>query len=383
MDCGGWDVACVVGLDLNGVWVGIVKKVQIWKAEYSWLFDWVVLHGHNIFAALGFALAAWKFWRTREAVRWRLLGEMLAREERRLASTRADLIRIIARPSPAVRSEQPLFVVSRLKRVLRKRGWVRTLSPANAFTSTDRHLKAAIAQLDKQQDAAERRLEFYRQQRSAALVLKGVIASTRADSAAEKSTKIAFSNTAQISFDEATKVQNQENDIDAWEFKGLQHLKHDQFEDADNAFAKVEALAEALKTPKLRSMVKGRASRHRAQAQHNGRFGDSNKSLLRSLAELQCFAPLSGRDLLELAATHEFRMYVADKSGFVRVAPESKRDSAECYRQLVISLQPHNLSLLRRIWRLMKRSFHDDGSRRLLDEAVAGLARVDAYVIQS
>ena len=236
MECAIDDVPCMVAKLWN--WVASEDgKKQIWQ------------YVKDFAAIAGVVLAALKWWEGREAYVFGQLNSLLGEQGTRTRAALGFVIRRMQRPGPADRPPMPLFAERPLRRLFRRRHWKPVLSLAGPLTSAERKLRRLHNRLDKRQDSASKYQSFVNEQRFAAHMLQGAIASGRSERVSNENRLSRLNEMALESFQRALAVPGKENDLNALEAYGLLLRKLGQTDPnilggAPQTFRRLQAVAD-------------------------------------------------------------------------------------------------------------------------------------------
>lgn len=270
---------------------------------------------------------------------------------------------------------------------------------ADPLTSADRKLKRLHRRLDKRERAATDYQTFVNEQRFAAYLLQGAIALGRSERTANDVRLNRLNEIASDRFQSALHVPGKGNDLNALELKGLMLRKlglihvnsaggaHEIFQQLQAAaMAQFEAanMSDTEKRRELKSVML-RAARYQAEMLHAQVPATANG--LGMLAAVENFAAdgdhITGQRLLDRARYFEVNSCIRvalNMAAGLGIGPQTllrinaaKKD----YQALRDDCDPKSWDWPARIWRACARVFREDGSKELLREATAGLARLD------
>lgn len=349
------------------LWNGAVGIIQ-------WLAQLFGTHLEKLVGLAGFSFGIWRWWYHRERVLHRRLQEYLAEQDRRLDGARSYVLEAIFRPGAKRRFfGDPLFVVQPLRSLLRREGWDSLLGIGRIETAADRSLDTALGRIERRLETATATLTSLRMQRASAFLLKGAVASARAQLARDPVRRADLDDRALVHFRAALGVS--EHDLQAKEYEAHQLRKLGHLTEAAAAYERLEALAEPLTDARRRDLLLAVARRHRAeilQAQaimRNQRdpqetlaSGVANTLINNALALRARYGPFRGWDAIEQGELHFLSAYVCHNLSFVQQAPNQLGLAGTAYNSVLTQTTASR--------------FSTRSTRRLRAAALGGLERV-------
>jgi hypothetical protein len=386
MQCGESDFACE-----------LQRIIQWTFSEQVWAWLWQVTK--DVAALVGVALAFLKWHERREAVIFGRLRNLLSEQSALTRDALRKVVTLIMRPEPGDGARLPLFAERPLVSLFRRRHWTPVLSFSGPLTSADRKLKRLHSRLKKRDDAANDYRGFINEQRFAAYMLEGAIASGRTERTTNDNRLSQLHRKALESFDSALRVPGKEADLDALELKGLLLRRLGQtnsggsggamqtFERLDReARQQLKALGSvSIARQKQLRFVLARAARYRAELLHSQYPASATgRDILSGIEPMlnDRIAP-TGQELLDRARLFEVHACIRaalNQAASQGIGPETlqRLSAAERdYNALKDDCNPKNLDWPYRISRAITRLFRRDGAKWLLREAIYGLERVD------
>ncbi|NWG72696.1 MAG: hypothetical protein HXY23_13980 [Parvularculaceae bacterium] len=338
------------------------------------------MHFEKLIGLAGFSFGVWRWWHHRERVLHKRLQEYLAEQDRRLHRARSYVLEAIFRPG---RKRQvfadPLFSVRPLRLLLRRRGWDSLLGLGKVESVADRMLNKSLGRIERRLETAFATLAALRKQRASAHILKGAIASARAQSERDPIRRGELDDCALVQFRTALQVLEHGQDVQAKEYEAHQLRKLGHLDDAEAAYAELEEFAASLSDQRDRDLMLARARRCRAEIAQAQAISAYRRQLRNSQASGRANQLMTSPDgALALRAPHgPFREWEAVEQG------EMHYLSAFIYRQLeAIVQEPVQLGLAGTAYKrvLMQtpssRWLIGGATRRLRAAAEAGLQRV-------
>jgi hypothetical protein len=349
-------------------------------------------------AILGVALTFLKWWESREAYIFGRLSGVLSEQATQTRDALRYVMQRIRRPGPADPPRFPVFAERSLRRLFSRRHWRPVFSFAAPLTSAERKLRLAHRKLEKRQRAATDYQTFVSEQRFAAYLLEGAIALGRSELATNDNRLSRLHETAVDRFERALRLAGKENDVDALELKGLVLRKLGQV--GANGLAGAPQVFQQLQdaaTAQIATLDRGavdksrvltfaivRAARYQAEMLHAATPGTAIG--LRLLAAVQPLLtegdPVSGQALLDRARYFEVNScirvarIIAAGNGIGPAASRRINAAKNDYQSLRDDCDPKSWDWPTRVSRAFARLFREDGTRELLREAEAGLARM-------
>jgi hypothetical protein len=332
---------------LRDLWPAVVEGLEYVKLLFRWFGDQL----QAIASLAAFSFGLWKWWSNREEKIIERFGEILSTKDTRLRSARADLVEIMRTPGPGRRIEEPVFAVDQLRRVLSRRDWLPVVSARRLPTKTDRSLSIARSKLEQLTKRGIENLRSKREEQFTALMLQGSIEAARADRNKNLAEQTATNNSARDYFEQALRVESFQNDPLARECVGLQWLKLEDWDRADEIFSDMQFNAPGDLDPIKRTLFVARAQFFRAQVaigrgQQVGGAGlnNANNYLVLATGIMDPLGPFSeARDQLQHARTHELHACVRRHLGYANHQTSLSR-AETCYQQLKSTIE--NMSRL-------------------------------------
>jgi hypothetical protein len=382
MECASNDLLCAIEQGWNFI-----------TSEKGRALIWQFLK--DIAAIIGVALAALKWYENRESVVFRRLSGLLGEQAQRTKQALSHVLQMITRPGPADPPKMPSFAEAPLRALLKRRHWTPVLAFAGPLTSADRKLNRTHRRLDKRQDTASRYQIFINEQRFAAHMLQGAIASARSERASTEHRLNQLTTQALDSFQKASRVPGKSDDLNSIELIGIHLRKLGQIDVTygGSAPATFEMLAEKARTQRDAlddtqmerreelTFVISRAVRYQAELLHSDDIATaSGRDLLNSIEpSLNTGNQLSWSQLLDRARFYEVDACIrVHLHGYGPVTTSRISAARRDYEELKKQCDPKNWSWPDRVWRIAARLFRRDGVKDLLREANAGLEQIDA-----
>lgn len=377
MECGSQDLVCEVAHwlsenELIAPWlVEVVGRLGIHANGMAGaLAEFVRDYGQSIVGLVGVTFGFWRWWRYREHILHKRLAEYIAERDRRLDEGTRGIIDLIQRPAPGQQFKEPSFVDKDLNVVLRERNWDKPAYALSVAKSSDLSLGRAIDSIKRRLTIAEDQLASLRLQLASAYAIRGTIAASMAG----RGTDVEMNEQALSYFRSALALPGHENDFELRELEAHQ-LRKLGLAGADDAYAKLCGLADALTPVRRRAISFARAKRYLSEVMRPYAPLAANQMMRSSHEEQDHFPgalkiisdqePLDGWERLEKADMHYYAALGAHGLGFVVIA-RAQLDEAETeYRRVATELG-------RRRW-LRPRKF-----KRLRSRAHEGLRRVAA-----
>jgi hypothetical protein len=369
---------------------------QLVTSEAGRQFIWQLLK--DLAAIAGVALTFLKWWERREAYIFGRLSNILGEQATYTRDALRHVIGRIRRPGPADPPRLPIFAESSLRRLFSRRHWTPVFALADPLTSADRKLRRLHRRLDKRQRAATDYQTFVNEQRFAGYLLQGAIALGRSERAANEVRLNRLNEIASDRFQSALHVPGKGNDSDALELRGLILRKlglidangvggaHEAFQQLQAAaIAQVEAtdIGDTERRRDLKCVIL-RAARYQAEMLHSQVSATANG--LGVLTAAEHFADdgdtVTGQRLLDRARYFEVNSCIRvalNMAAGLGIGPQTSlriNAAKKDYQLLRDDCDPKNWDWPARIWRACARVFREDGSKELLREAEAGLARM-------
>jgi hypothetical protein len=315
MDCSASDIVC--GLVEAWQWLGLRQWIPDTVAS-ACLTGWEKLStsmdvktlGSLLFGAGGFYLS----WLRRDAKIFERLERILAQEEPRLRHARADVLAILMRPAPALGFEKPIFAISSLREVLKRRNWESTLRSSVDSTRPEKQINKALKLIVKQEQLGTKFRTSYKQQENTAYLLLGAIASARAERSKDEVQRASLRGKALERFNDALAVEGFQSDADALELKGIQLIASRDYSAGRNVFDEMAKHVAENRNPILDKMQGIRAEYFRylctflqAQAKDSGNIGlgTARSKLVDVTTKLMPPGELVGRELIDKARIFE------------------------------------------------------------------------------
>jgi len=256
------------------------------------------------------------------------LREYLARTDERLLRDRAPLLAAIFESRPGVNVEKSVFYVRPLNRALRELGFSR-------LPSADEALQEALRELDEQIATSNAQTRSMEEQKVAAHILRGSIASARAEGNAKLGkSPDADRDTAEQEFAWALEVRP--NDLDALELRGRQR---DLRGNESGALADFEGLANAADKA---GMPIRAAGGYRYQAKIFEQRGtptalrDSRRRLSVGLETINSIGSLTQEALFEKGCLHEAYAQVQIKQNHLPSARQHLNDAIRSFGSIAM-----------------------------------------------
>jgi hypothetical protein len=381
MECAANDIACVLK--------------EVWKTASSHEAREIAWQLLKDFAALvGVALTGLKWWEKREPVIFGRIKTLLGDQGLKTRSACKFVIQTITRPGPADRPEFPVFAERTLRRLFQRRHWKPVFSLAGPLTSAERQLRSVHKSLEKRQAAATDYQTFINEQKFAAHILDGAIASGRTESKSYANDIKTLNGRALESFEKALKVPGKASDFDALELKGL-HLRKLGIDDPEKLSAAEEVFGLLSQAAKLHrdsldahkleerreiTFIMARAARHRAEILH-GRSAatGTGRDILEGVEPLlNDGGQISGRMLLDRARFYEIDSCIRiTLHGLGPITNARINNGLRAYQELQRQSDPRNLSWPSRIVQYLALTIRNDGQKAMLREASDGIARMN------
>lgn len=183
MECGSQDTLCeltnwVSQNDLLGPWlVEVISRFGVQANGLAGqLAQFVRDYGQSIVGLVGVTFGFWRWWRYREHILHKRLAEYLRENDARLAAGTADIIELIRRPGPGQEFNDPLFVGTDLRAVLRERNWDKPTLSLGVAESSDWQLSKAIDSINRRLSTAQAQVSSLNAQLFSAYGIRGAIA---------------------------------------------------------------------------------------------------------------------------------------------------------------------------------------------------------------
>ena len=141
------------------------------------------------------SFAIWKWWHFREAVLHKRLAEYIGESDRRLTPSRNEVVELISRPDRRTNLRQPAFALE-LGHVLRRNNWEPRISRVLGDNIPDREFEKITEQIDKRIRTADAALSALKEQRAAANIIAGALASARSSRTRDPATARRYSEEA-------------------------------------------------------------------------------------------------------------------------------------------------------------------------------------------
>lgn len=374
MDCGAKDFICylISLLAEHGVEVSGALK---WA---PWIRETFVENIQAIIGVLGFSFGVWRWWYFREKVLHKRLKKYLREQDQRLTDAQSYVVDALYRPGGKRFYAEPLFAVSPLRRVLRRKNWESVLNVKSIETGAERLLDKALRRIESRLEAADQQLRSYRKQQASAHILKGAIASARAPNKRFVASRTQLDTIALNEFRTALQVAGHERDARTKLFEAKQLRKLGYVNEAEEAFRIVEEFADA--DPELdqksRDFIvaeskQGRASIQQAwsiarcqqQAQGTPAAPIANQLATGARGRRSQHAPFHNWDAIEQGDLHYLAAFIHNRRGAINLEPQQLDKAATEYHRVVNSIP-------------RSRRLASASARRLFDAASAGLDRV-------
>jgi hypothetical protein len=294
----------------------------------------------------GISFGIYKWWDNREARLMRRFMLVLQERDKRLADARQELSAFISIPGPTKPITQPLFAVKPLASVLKRRNWHPRLRRLLVWLEqrTDKRLERAAERLDWLIKHGEALIASRRSELFTAHLLRGALATSRAARFQSLDLQNADNNPARRHFENALEVPGFRKDWLGRECVGLQLIKLDKLDAADEVFASLDEDAMMVLDQRERAIKIGRASHHRAlvDIRHDlgGPSANANGHLIRATQNLDARGPYDDRRVqFEYARTHEVHWCVRRHLPFPIVTAVSLEAAKANYKKLENDLE--------------------------------------------
>src|SRR5262249_893323 len=116
---------------------GLVGAIGAFVKEYA----------HSLIGLVGVTFGIWRWWRYREHILHKRLEEYLNENDARLLHGRDAILKTFDRPGPGKEFQEPLFVGSELRSVLREQRWNSGSLALTVEKSADLQLREAIGSI--------------------------------------------------------------------------------------------------------------------------------------------------------------------------------------------------------------------------------------------
>jgi hypothetical protein len=372
----------------------LVVALQV-VSDYGWLehfkhvshrlFEWALwavrevrANASALFGLAGFSFGIWRWWYYRESVLHRRLKAYLAEQDRRLYQARSYVLEAIFRPGRKREFARPLFIVRPLRPLLRRRRWDSIWGVGRIEKTADRNLDRALQSIERRLEVAGGQLKSLLSQRSSAHLLKGAIASARAQHAFGSADRADLENEALVQFRLALQVPDHEADAQIKEYEAHQLRRLGHLPEAEIAYGELEVFAAHIPEEKTRQLTLAKAKYYRAQIVQALVYADWEKGNRASPGSGAASILINNQQngaLALRAPFGPFREWDAVEQGDIHYL------SAFVYHHLEAVIQePIQLGLAETAFRntlnhLPRRSYRRK-SRRLREAAQGGLDRV-------
>jgi hypothetical protein len=250
------------------------------------------------------------------------LRELLAATDERLLQDRGPLLAAIADPRLGADADKSVFYVESFNRALEEMGFVQ-------FARADRSLEVALSEIDERIATSNSQLRSMQEQKLAAHILRGSIASARA---AAGSSPDQDRELAEQEFTKALEIRP--NDLDALELRGRQrHLRNNEggaLEDFGRLVAAANEAGEPIRA----------ARAHRWQANlfeqrgTNAALVLARDALARGIEAVNAVGSLKQQDIFEKAQLLEASAQVQMKRKKLPTARQLLNEAILCYQSV-------------------------------------------------
>jgi len=352
MDCGAQDALCELTNwlsqnDLLAPWlVELVGRFGIHAHGIAGrIAELVRDYGQTIVGLFGVTFGFWRWWRYREHILHKRLEEYLRESDERLTRGTADLIELIQRPAPGQQFNDPLFIDSDLRVVLRERNWDKPAYALGVAASADTSLALAIDAINRRLATAQSMVMSLRQQLFSAYAIRGAVAASRTRSGTGQANLQALSY-----FQSALAVPGHESDLTLREMMAHQ-LRKLGFAAARRSYAQLidlgrqgpdrkHAIATARGIRYLSELLLGEAPGHALRLMR----GTTSAGYSGALELIASCEPLDFWERIEKAHMHYYTAVVARRLGFVVIeANQLSEASTECERVIAELSRRHSL----------------------------------------
>lgn len=329
-----------VALDhsISAMWSGFAAWVATWRST----LDPAIWLASGLLALVPGSFAIYKWWHYRNSRLPTRLNELLDREETRLKSVRKDLVKLVTKPSPEVaKVRPPLFVVEPLADLIRRLNWSRWWKPAPLKTA-EAEIEIALVAVERQLHFSLRSQALCREQEATAYLLKGAIASARADaSAADLAERDRQNRMALNHFSRALEIEPRNAEI--LEYVAHQHRVLNQLDLAKEAFRELAELTKgshAFRAMHYRSYLSLGSvleRQHDADKQRSGILAAARESFEGALNSL----PADARGHLDHAEIHEGLGRVLEKLNRAMLPAKHYGSALSIYGEILLR-EPKN-----------------------------------------
>ncbi|CAN0182181.1 unnamed protein product, partial [Phaeothamnion confervicola] len=168
---------------------------------------------------------AWRQWDKREKVVFDRLHDLLGQQGLLIRQNGRYTLDQIVRPSPTIHPILPLFAVTAIRKLFAWRNWQPQLVPTGPMKRADCMLERTHSTLDLKDKAASDYRVFLTEQRFAAYILEGALASARSGQAKNRQEQIRLGTLALDKLQSALAVPGKSNDLEVLELKAIQLAK--------------------------------------------------------------------------------------------------------------------------------------------------------------
>lgn len=381
MDCGANDTACqiLVWVTENELATGLMTKLAGQFGATGVVGAFLAAHGEKLIGIGGFIFGIWRWWKYREQILHKRLQEYLRDNDRRLANGQNYVLEAMQRPGPGQIFQDPLFIGSALRSVLRERNWDRSPVAATVERSAELQLANSRTSIERRIEAADATIASLRQQLATTHIIRGAVAASSAKRVPSRANE--RNNAALTFFRSVLQIPGQQQNLLAKEFEAHQLRKLGQSDQALQAYLDLEQLAVTINNHRGQRLAIASARRYRAEIMQwqasnltDGRprtfAGAATANLLLSpqvvesaLSIRSPFAPFQNWSLLEQGHIEYLAAFVA-KNLCYRLQEGYRLDEAMTSYEGVVS----GFSA-RKLWR-------PRAERQLLALALAGKERV-------
>jgi hypothetical protein len=272
------------------------------------------------------AFGVWKGLRYAEHSLPERLREFLCRTELRLLQDRSPLLRAIYEPGNRVYAQQSVFHVSALNRALGEIGF-------SKYAAADESLQQALHQIDEQIATSNAQRRSMEEQKVAAHILRGSIASARAEANGKSDAATdADREFAELEFKSALDIRPR--DLDALELRGRQRELRGNLAGAIEDFEQLTSAANAAGSPVRIARGYRRQASVREREGTPAKLSESRRRLQDGLDAINSIGSLNQEALLEKARIHEAYGRLQIRRDRLYVARQQLTDAISCYKQI-------------------------------------------------
>ena len=270
MDCGTSDTVCQVmfWVTENELATGLVAKLagQLGVTANGFvgaIGALLAAHGEKLIGIGGFVFGIWRAWKYREQILHKRLQEYLRENDKRLVGGQTYVLEAMQRPGPGQTFQDPLFIGSALRSVLRERNWDRSPVAATVERSADLQLASARSSIERRIEAADATITSLRRELATTHILRGAVAASSAKRVPSRANE--RNNAALSFFRSVLQIPGQQQNLLAKEFEAHQLRKLGYSDQALETYIELERLAATIADHRSQRLAIASARRYRAE----------------------------------------------------------------------------------------------------------------------